>query len=68
MSKYDKLWLFLSEAEKPSLTLSFAEIETVAGVAIDHSFLQAKKELTAYGWQVGKISMKNQTVLFNKIT
>ena len=33
---------------------------------MDHSFLSYKKELSEYGYQVGKISMKEQTVLFNK--
>jgi len=43
------------------------EIGKIAGVKIDHSFLNYKKELTAYGYQVGKISLKEQTVVFNKI-
>ena len=34
----------------------------ICGFPIDHSFLNCKKELEAYGYQVGKISMKNQTV------
>ena len=44
--------------------LNFVEIGSIAGVPIDHSFLKYKKELTQYGWEVGKISMKAQTVLF----
>lgn len=39
----------------------------MAGLPIDHSFLNAKKELLAYGYQVKKISLKEQTVLFEKI-
>ena len=39
----------------------------IAGVPIDHSFLKYKKELADYGYQVGKISMKEQMVLFHKI-
>ena len=38
------------------------EIEAV----IDHSFLTYKKELPACGWNVKKISMKEQTVLFER--
>ena len=34
---------------------------------IDHSFLNSKKELSDYGYTVGKISMKNQTVDFERI-
>lgn len=45
----------------------FAEIQEVAGIAIDHSFLNYKKELAQYGYQVGKISLKDKTVIFNKI-
>ena len=29
--------------------------------------LKYKKELTDYGYQVGKISMKEQTVIFNRM-
>ncbi len=67
MSKYDALWDHVQKNEKGSFRLSFEEIEKIAGVPIDHSFLKYKKELTEYGWQVGKISMKEQTVLFHKI-
>ena len=50
-----------------SLKLTFEEIQNTVGMPIDHSFLKYKKELTEYGYQVGKISMKDQTVIFNKI-
>lgn len=30
-------------------------------------FLKYKKELMDYGYQVGKISMKEQTVFFHKV-
>ena len=49
------------------MTLSFAEISQIAGVELDHSFLTAKKELPAYGWQVGRISMKDRTVTFARL-
>lgn len=67
MSKYNTLWETIQKSEKDALKLSFAEIEDIAGVPIDHSFLKYKKELTEYGYQVGKISMKEQTVCFQKI-
>ena len=51
---------------QPRLTLSFDAVEELAGVPLDHSFLSCKKELTAYGYAVGRISMKNRTVLFIK--
>ena len=66
MSKYDALWKYVSEEGKNSLKLSYAEIENVAGVPIDHSFLTYKKELIEYGYRVGIISMKEQTVEFIK--
>ena len=50
-----------------SFKLTFEEIQNIAGIPIDHSFLKYKKELTEYGYEVGKISMKEQTVLFNKL-
>lgn len=38
----------------------------IAGVPLDHSFLKYKKELCDYGYEVVKISMKAQAVLFAK--
>ncbi len=67
MSKYKALWEYVQGTGSPSLKLTFAEIQEIAGVRMDHSFLSYKKELSEYGYQVGKISMKEQTVLFNKI-
>lgn len=67
MSKYDALWEQIRKTGEPSLTLSFAEIRDILGMEIDHSFLSYKKELTRYGYQVGKISLKNKTVLFKRI-
>ncbi len=66
MSKYDGLWKYVSETGKDSFKLSYEEIKNVAGVPIDHSFLTYKKELLEYGYKVGKISMKEQTVEFKK--
>ena len=67
MSKYDTLWVWIRENATDSFHLTFAEIEKIAGLPIDHSFLTYKKELTAWGYQVGKISMKAQTVAFQKL-
>lgn len=66
MSKYDPLWEYIQEQSGKTLLMSFVEIEAVCGLPIDHSFLQYKKELSANGWQVEKISMKQQTVRFRK--
>ena len=67
MSKYQALWEYVQQDGSPSLLLTFDEIQNIAGIPIDHAFLTYKKELTAYGYQVGKISMKAQTVLFRKL-
>jgi len=67
MSKYSPLWEYVQGNGSQSFKLSFEEIEDIAGIPIDHSFLKYKNELTEYGYQVGKISMKEQTVIFHKI-
>lgn len=67
MSKYNPLWEYVQKNGDQSFQLTFDEIQNIAGLPIDHSFLKYKKELTDYGYQVGKISMKEQTVIFNKI-
>lgn len=67
MSKYNSLWEYVQKNGLKSFKLTFEEIQNIAGVPIDHSFLKYKKELIGYGYQVGKISMKEQTVIFNKI-
>lgn len=68
MSKYNPLWEFVQKKGKPQIKLTFAEIHKITGIEIDHSFLNYKKEeLTQYGYQVGKISLKEKTVIFNKI-
>lgn len=67
MSKYNLLWEYAQKNGSPSFKLTFAEIQDIAGIPIDHSFLKYKKELTEYGYEIGKISMKEQTVIFNQI-
>jgi hypothetical protein len=67
MSKYDVLWKYVQKNGGRSIKLSFAEIKDITKIGIDHSFLNYKKELIQYGYQVGKISLKGKTVLFNKI-
>lgn len=67
MSKYEPLWKWIKENGTDNFKLTYAEIENILGFPIDHSFLTFKKELMEYGFSVGKISMKNQTVSFEKI-
>ncbi len=66
MSKYTILWKWIKENGTDHFKLTYAEIEEIAGFPIDHSFLTYKKELLEYGYKVGKISMKEQTVSFEK--
>ena len=67
MSKYDPLWKYVKENNKESYVLSYEEMESILGFAIDHSFLNYKKELKDYGYEVGKISMKNKMITFHKM-
>lgn len=67
MGKYDPLWNWIKENGTESFKLTFSEIENIAGFPIDHSFLTSKKELIPYGYKVRKISMKEQTVSFEKM-
>ena len=67
MSKYNALWEHVKENGESSMKLSFEDIHDILGFEIDHSFLNYKKELTQYGYQVGKISLKEKTVIFSRI-
>lgn len=67
MSKYERLWNHISTRSEKTFKLTFDEIRQIAGLEIDHSFLNYKKELLAFGYQVGKISLKAQTVEFLKL-
>lgn len=67
MSKYQPLWNYLKENKKENYKLTYEEIENILKFEIDHSFLTYKKELKEYGYEVTKISMKEKTIIFNKI-
>jgi len=67
MSKYEPLWKYLKNNNKENYKLSYDEIQNILGFSIDHSFLTYKKEAKKFGYEVGKISMKEKTVIFNKI-
>jgi hypothetical protein len=68
MSKHNPLWIFIKQQNKDNFKMTFDEIKEVLGFPIDHSFLNYKKELSEFGYQTGKISLKEQTVIFKKIT
>lgn len=67
MSKYDALWDWIQANGAERFTLTEDEIERLAGAPLDHSFLKYKKELTAYGYEVVRISLKERTVCFRKL-
>lgn len=67
MNKYNTLWNYIQNSNAASFKMTFDEISEITGVPIDHSFLNYKKDLEQYGWQVGKISMKERTVVFEKV-
>lgn len=66
MGKYDPLWKYIQENGGDTLKLTFDQIQDILGIPIDHSFLKYKKELAEYGYEVGKISMKEKTVMINR--
>ena len=57
MNKYESLWKWIQENGTDSFKLTFDEIEKIAGLPIDHSFLNSKKELLNDGYKLGKISL-----------
>lgn len=67
MSKFQALWEYVQKREEDSFAMTFDEVEKAAGLPIDHSFLTFKKELKDYGYEVGKISLKQKTVSFQKL-
>ena len=60
MHSYQPLWEWLARRNEETVTLTFSEIAGIAGVPMNHSFLNEKKE------RVGKISLKAETVAFEK--
>lgn len=45
MSKYNALWKYVQNSGMKNLKLTFEEIQNIAGIPVDHSFLKYKKEL-----------------------
>ena len=67
MTKYDPLWKYLKENNKDNYKLSYEEIKNILRFDIDHLFLTYKKEVKEYGYEVSRISMKEKTIIFNRI-
>lgn len=68
VSKYNFLWEYVRKSWADYFSITFEEIQDICEVPIDHSFLKYKAELTEYGYEVAKISMKAQKVIFNKLS
>lgn len=67
MSKYDMLWKSFLDRQETSIELGFKDIKKIAGIELDHSFLNYKKELLQYGYEVEKISLKKKTIIFKRM-
>lgn len=67
MSKYEPLWKYIKANHNKVYELSYSEIKDILGFEIDHSFLTYKKELREYGYEVKKISMKQEKVIIEKL-
>lgn len=66
MSKYEKLWEYIKNKNQDNLKLTFEEIKNILGFEIDHSFLNYKKELVEFGYEVKRVSMKEKFAIFEK--
>ena len=67
MSKYEPLWKYIKSNNKDEYKLSYEEVKSILGFDIDHSFLNYKKELLDYGYEVKKISLKEKIIIINKV-
>ena len=65
--KYSKLWEYIVSSGKEEIILCFGEIKDILGFEIDHSFLNSKKELIKYGYEVSKISLKNKEIYVRRV-
>lgn len=67
MGRYTPLWRWIAQNGQSPCMLTFAQTESILGFPVDHAFLTFKKELTEHGYKVVKISMKAQSVLFDRL-
>lgn len=67
MSKYEPLWNYIDGNGNDEIKLTFEEMKNILGFEVDHSFLNYKKELLEYKYEVKKISLKEKYILFMKI-
>ena len=67
MSKYEPLWNYIDGNGDDEIKLTFDEIKDILGFEVDHSFLNYKKELLKYNYQLKKISLKEKYMIFSKV-
>ncbi len=67
MSKYQTLWEYLKNNNQDTYELTFKEIKDLLGFPIDHAFLTYKKEALEYGYEVIKISMKQEKIFIKRV-
>ena len=63
--KYDKLWLYIKNEDVREIT--FEKIEEILGFKINHGFLNEKKNLKKYGYEISKISLKEKIVYIRRL-
>ena len=66
MSKYNKLFEYFKNNNQEDYTLSFKDIQNITDNKIDHLFLKYKYELINYGYEITKISLKEEIIKFHK--
>jgi len=65
--KYEQLWIYLQNDGSDKIRLTFEQIKDILGFEIDHSFQTYKKEAALFGYVVGKISLKEKHVNFERL-
>ncbi len=63
--KYDKLWEYIKNKDVRKIT--FKEIEEILGFKINQAFLNEKKNLKKYGYEISKISLKEKIVYVRRL-
>ena len=63
--KYDKLWMYIKNEDVRKKKK--IKIEEILGFKINHSFLNEKKNLKKYGYEISKISLKDKIVYIRRI-
>ena len=67
MSKYNRLWENIRKNGESRNSLSFSEVNDILDFEIDHSFLNYKKELKNYGYEITKISLMDKKIFYKKL-